>query len=252
MAWVARESNSRDTIPPAGVLFSSATLKCPALLRRESHEASQRRASDDRSVSAGTVLVQKRGLKWVPECIVGSVLTKASYVNKSVNLSLICAPMHQFGQSGDSLFVGRALRGTGMTVIYVNGHPYPRGQAVEFHVHGITHENSDDRSRQRVAAKLSVGDPVWLVREPRNRFDHNAVRIDTKFGGVGYVPAGDAPGIAAKMDRGVAPKAFVQWVGGGTIDKLTRGVGVIADFDDPLPAAEPTSSSWLRRLLGLA
>jgi hypothetical protein len=35
---------------------------------------------------------------------------KASYVNKSVNSSLICAPMHQFGQSGDSLFVGRALK----------------------------------------------------------------------------------------------------------------------------------------------
>jgi hypothetical protein len=141
-----------------------------------------------------------------------------------------------------------------MSVVEVHGHLYPRGNAHELHVHGVTFRNYDGSSRQKIIALLSIRDPLRLVREPNNASDPNAIRIDSRYGSVGHVPIEQTAKIAANLDAGQIPNVFVQWVWRGTPDKPTRGVGVIIDFDTPASAHTPPpcpskSQSLLARVL---
>jgi hypothetical protein len=143
-----------------------------------------------------------------------------------------------------------------MSVIESHGQLYPRGDAFEFHVHGVTLPNKNGLSRQNVILRLWVRDPLCLVREPDNPKDPNAIRVDARQGIVGYVPAAGAQALAARLDAGEIPNVFVQWLAGGTHNKPTRGVGIIVDFDTPPPPNTPAPSApptlgmltWFRNL----
>ncbi len=50
--------------------------------------------------------------------------------------------------------------------------------------------------------ELRVGDPLELVREPANRHDANAVRVEWRGRMLGYVPRGENAALAWAMDRG--------------------------------------------------
>ncbi len=50
--------------------------------------------------------------------------------------------------------------------------------------------------------RLCVGAPLALVREPENRYDSRAVRVDWEGHKLGYVPAIDNAAIAQLLDRG--------------------------------------------------
>ncbi len=48
---------------------------------------------------------------------------------------------------------------------------------------------------------LRAGDPLHLVREPHNRFDERAVRLEWQGENIGYVPARDNAAVAQLLDR---------------------------------------------------
>ena len=50
--------------------------------------------------------------------------------------------------------------------------------------------------------QLQVGDQLDLVREPDNRHDHYAVRVEWRGHQLGYVPRADNRSVAAALDAG--------------------------------------------------
>jgi len=71
-----------------------------------------------------------------------------------------------------------------------------RQQAIETQVVGITFDD-----RQVVAAHLWLGEEVWLLREPKNRFDRNAIRIMRQNGRqLGYLNRELAQQLAPRLD----------------------------------------------------
>lgn len=50
--------------------------------------------------------------------------------------------------------------------------------------------------------RMQVGDVLELVREPGNRHDGNAIRVDWRGHKLGYVPRRENRMIAAALDRG--------------------------------------------------
>jgi hypothetical protein len=57
--------------------------------------------------------------------------------------------------------------------------------------------------------QLATGHGVRLIREPDNRFDHRAVRIDWQGEKLGYIPAKDNAAVAQLMDRGETLSALI-------------------------------------------
>lgn len=49
---------------------------------------------------------------------------------------------------------------------------------------------------------LAVGDPLELIREPDNRHDRHAIRVQWRGHQLGYVPRAQNRSAAAAMDRG--------------------------------------------------
>ncbi len=95
----------------------------------------------------------------------------------------------------------------------------------EVEVVGESYRNSDGSDRQRIIARLQVGDPIVLVREPDNQYDSNAIAVCTTGGRqIGYLSRADAQRFSAKMDKGVVLKAVIRFIGGGTANKPSRGV----------------------------
>jgi HIRAN domain len=60
-----------------------------------------------------------------------------------------------------------------------------------------------------VFPELRVGDGLQLAREPDNRFDPNAVRVEWRGHKLGYVPRRQNAALAWAMDRGETPSARV-------------------------------------------
>lgn len=53
-------------------------------------------------------------------------------------------------------------------------------------------------------ADMRVGDSLALTREPDNRHDRNAVRVDWRGEKLGYLPRAENRAVAAAMDGGLA------------------------------------------------
>jgi hypothetical protein len=61
---------------------------------------------------------------------------------------------------------------------------------------------------------LQPGDVLTLAREPQNRYDAKAVRIDDVHGmKLGYVPATQSPAVSALIDNGYAVRCVVDQLG---------------------------------------
>jgi hypothetical protein len=57
--------------------------------------------------------------------------------------------------------------------------------------------------------QLAIGQPLALVREPDNRYDPDAVRIDWNGHKLGYLPRADNTAVAQMLDRGEALQARI-------------------------------------------
>lgn len=56
---------------------------------------------------------------------------------------------------------------------------------------------------------LKVGDTLKLAREPDNRYDRNAVRVEWQGHHLGYLPRAENRDIAAELDRGAKVEARI-------------------------------------------
>lgn len=67
--------------------------------------------------------------------------------------------------------------------------------------------------------KLAKGEELWLVREPNNAHDKNAVAIHNLDGRkLGYVPKADAPAVARIIDKKIPVRAEASSAGGTGVD----------------------------------
>jgi hypothetical protein len=65
-------------------------------------------------------------------------------------------------------------------------------------------------SGKGVWSEMKVGDPLTLVREPRNPYDPNAVRVEWRGEKLGYVPRADNADLARHLDRGTKVEARIS------------------------------------------
>ena len=66
--------------------------------------------------------------------------------------------------------------------------------------------------------QMRVGDPLTLVREPDNRHDRHAIRVEWRGHKLGYVPRAENRAVAAAMDQG---------------DKLVARIAKVIEHPDP-------------------
>ncbi len=98
-------------------------------------------------------------------------------------------------------------------------------------VAGVTYEG-----RQSVIAFCHAGDDVTLRREPENRYDRNAIAVDSKFGQIGYVPKALAAHLAPKLDSGEVATTEIIAMTGGSSRYPTQGVEIAIKLSpDPKP-----------------
>jgi len=67
-------------------------------------------------------------------------------------------------------------------------------------------------------SEIKVGDALALIREPDNKHDRNAIRVEWKGHQLGYVPRAQNHAVAAAMDAG---------------DRLTARVSSLSDNKNP-------------------
>ncbi len=80
-------------------------------------------------------------------------------------------------------------------------------------VAGINKEALSGAHRQDIIAKLKEGEPIFLVREPNNPHDPNAVALFTEGDrDIGYLPRDWAAEIAERLDAGSPVTAKVAAV----------------------------------------
>jgi hypothetical protein len=69
-------------------------------------------------------------------------------------------------------------------------------------IHGVTFNNDDGSSRQRVISRCKVGEELEIIPEPTNRFDRGAMKVCRKNGEqLGYWHAG------GRMPASLAPNS---------------------------------------------
>jgi len=59
-------------------------------------------------------------------------------------------------------------------------------------------------------AEMQVDDRLQLIREPDNRHDANAIRVEWKGHKLGYVPRRENQAVAQEMDRGARLEASIS------------------------------------------
>jgi len=101
-------------------------------------------------------------------------------------------------------------------------------QRVQTRVVGVSFNN-----RQGIVSNLQLGENVYLVREPENKFDPHAVKVTLQDGRqFGYLDRYLAANLAATMDRFREPviAEIVNLTGGYYAGSC---VGVVIQFDLP-------------------
>lgn len=79
---------------------------------------------------------------------------------------------------------------------------YKEGMLAEEHIRCDVAGTHVDR-RESLCGKCKSGEELIMEREPLNKYDKNAIRIDNSMGGVlGYIPAIDAKRLAPRIDKG--------------------------------------------------
>ena len=93
---------------------------------------------------------------------------------------------------------------------------------------GVTHRNPDGSDRQKIIGQCRVGEDLRLVREPKNRYDPNAVAVHRLNGQqLGYIGSDLAAEMADDAEEGVQFGARISdLTGGGLLSKRTRGVNL--------------------------
>jgi hypothetical protein len=101
---------------------------------------------------------------------------------------------------------------------------------------GVTMQNADGSSRQKVLGSCRPGEHVLMVHDPRNPYDANAIEIRRSSGAqVGFLPAHVAEDIVEGLARGVRYWAWIAEVTGGEGEKKHRGANLLVVYADSGP-----------------
>jgi hypothetical protein len=98
---------------------------------------------------------------------------------------------------------------------------------------GVTQSNPDGRPRQKIIQKsVKAGMPLQLVREPKNRYDKNAIAVmlaETPGAGaqLGYLSGDLAADLAPRLDAGQIMDCSVREVTGGDGQNFGVNINVI-------------------------
>lgn len=93
-------------------------------------------------------------------------------------------------------------------------------------IKGESYTNSNGTKRQDILHECQPGESIILVREPRNKYDKNAVAVyrDKGHQQLGYTSRKDAEWIARIIDDGGKLEAKINKIIGGEGDKPNLGV----------------------------
>jgi len=93
---------------------------------------------------------------------------------------------------------------------------------------GVTKENTDGTPRQRVIRDCREGERLLLLREPRNPYDSNAIKVCRLSGDqIGYISSDVAERMADEMDAGKRFSARIENITGGSSAKRSLGVNIV-------------------------
>jgi hypothetical protein len=99
---------------------------------------------------------------------------------------------------------------------------------------GVTHDNNDGTSRQRIIKRCQQLEPLLLDHEENNPFDSNAVKVCNRRGEhIGYLHSELAGEIVANSSEGYRYAAFVKDITGGTADRPTYGMNLLIIVAEP-------------------
>lgn len=84
-----------------------------------------------------------------------------------------------------------------------------RAESVKILIQSSPLAGSQYYAVSRLWEEIRPGDRLTLIREPGNRHDRNAVRVDWKGNPLGYVPRADNRAVARALDAGEALEARV-------------------------------------------
>ncbi len=110
---------------------------------------------------------------------------------------------------------------------------------------GVTHKNRDGTSRQRILEKMRredrEGEAVYLIHEPDNPFDENAVKVENSDGKqLGYLNSELAEDLVERMENGEVFKAVISEFTGG--DELRENIG--CNLEITSERANPSRSAF--------
>ena len=76
---------------------------------------------------------------------------------------------------------------------------------------GVKHKNPDGTSRQKILSHCQVGEQLFLIRDPDNPVDENAVKICREDGTqIGFLSEFRAAQVAPVLDRGFVYAVTIQ------------------------------------------
>lgn len=85
---------------------------------------------------------------------------------------------------------------------------------------------------QDALKKCKEGERLWLLREPNNPYDPNAISVWSQSKEIiGYIKRDLAADLAPQMDRGQWIEVKISELTGGTADKPTIGCNIHMTFD---------------------
>ena len=87
--------------------------------------------------------------------------------------------------------------------------PHARAEEVKVLVQSSPLAGSQYYALSSVWGELRTGDKLLLKREPENRHDANAIRVEWNGHQLGFVPRAENRALAAAMDRGEKVEARV-------------------------------------------
>jgi hypothetical protein len=110
---------------------------------------------------------------------------------------------------------------------------------------GVTHRNSDRKSRQKIIKKCNRLDPLLLDTEEDNPHGPNAIRVLRQNGEqIGYLDAALAKQLASRIKQGYRFDAFIVDLTGGVDAKPTTGVNVVIIVAPPAASVGQVRRYW--------
>jgi len=140
---------------------------------------------------------------------------------------------------------------------------FPHVRTIRTKIRGVSKRNPDGASRQTIIRDwCSSGDALYLIREPRNPVDPNAIQVrrivradlpdKPRLGEqLGYVSRDLAEKLAPEMDEGFVLFAQITAVTGGD-DGRSFGVNVRIEEYEPMKqqmaaSQSPGTAAWMKK-----